>query len=159
MINSYNKYTQTTVEYNEKFTKIMFIFVSVMLIILKLGNLFITAELGYRIDDYVLVYNHFKGINKSSLFIILSLNKNLFFKNKLNSINKNYFTTSCITNDKDLLIFDNNDLNSTIENKVFKLTEILRINKDIVGDISFIEQDLINIFKLLLLLAHNQWKI
>ena len=78
MINSYNKYTQTTVEYNEKFTKIMFIFVSVMLIILKLGNLFITAELGYRIDDYVLVYNHFKGINKSSLFIILSLIKQLY---------------------------------------------------------------------------------
>ena len=54
---------------------------------------------------------------KNWLIIIQTLHPKIFhgkkfnfFKNKLNSINKNYFTTSCITNDKDLLIFDNNDL-------------------------------------------------
>lgn len=46
---------------------------------------------------------------------------------------------------------DNSNLNLTIEQKVFKLTEILRINKEFVGDVSVIEEDLINIFKLLLL--------
>ena len=36
----------------------MFIVVSILLILVKLGNLYVTAELCNNIDDYVLVYNH-----------------------------------------------------------------------------------------------------
>ena len=40
----------------------MFILVSIFLILTKLGNLYITAELSLKIDDYVLVYNHLKNL-------------------------------------------------------------------------------------------------
>ena len=64
----------------------MFIVVSILLILVKLGNLYVTAELCNNIDDYVLVYNHIKGIKKAgsgTMFILLSLNSKNLKQNKL----------------------------------------------------------------------------
>ena len=64
----------------------MFIVVSILLILVKLGNLYVTAELCNNIDDYVLVYNHIKGIKKAgsgTMFILLSLNSKNLKQNKI----------------------------------------------------------------------------
>ena len=61
----------------------MFIVVSILLILVKLGNLYVTAELYNNIDDYVLVYNHIKGIKKGSIFILLSLKSKNLKQNKI----------------------------------------------------------------------------
>ena len=82
----FKKYTNTSVKYNNKFTTFMFIVVSILLILVKLGNLYVTAELCNNIDDYVLVYNHIKGIKKAgsgTIFILLSLNSKNLKQNKL----------------------------------------------------------------------------
>ena len=50
---------------------------SIFLILIKLGSLYVTAELCNNLDDYVLVYNHLKNIKKGSLFIIIALNNKL----------------------------------------------------------------------------------
>ena len=71
-INWFTKYTNTSIEYSNKFTTIMFIVVSILLILVKLGNLYVTTELYTNIDDYVLVYNHIKNIKKNNTFIILN---------------------------------------------------------------------------------------
>ena len=86
----FNKYTQNGIEFSNKFTTIMFILVSIILILTKLGSLYVSAELYNNIDDYVQVYNHIKNITKSSLLIIV-LKNNLINKNKLNVENKNSF--------------------------------------------------------------------
>ena len=61
----------------------MFIVVSILLILVKLGNLYVTAELCNNIDDFVLVYNHIKGIKKGSIFILLSLKSKNLKQNKI----------------------------------------------------------------------------
>lgn len=61
-INWYTKYTNKSIDYNNRFTQIMFISVTILLLLFKLGNLYITAELSLKIDDYVLVYNHLKNL-------------------------------------------------------------------------------------------------
>ena len=81
--------------------------------------------------------------------------KNSFNKIRLPSICFSYFRLNsnlshdCLINNEESKLINNNNLNTTIERKVTKLTEILRINKEFIGDVSFIERDLINIFKLL----------
>ena len=82
-IDWFKKYSTSSIKYNDKFTKIMFIYVSILLILLKLGNLYVTAELYNNIDDYVLVYNHIKGIKKGSIFILLSLKSKNLKQNKM----------------------------------------------------------------------------
>ena len=82
-IDWFKKYSTSSIKYNDKFTKIMFIYVSILLILLKLGNLYVTAELYNNIDDYVLVYNHIKGIKKGSIFILLSLKSKNLKQNKI----------------------------------------------------------------------------
>ena len=79
----FKKYIFTSVEYNNKFTTFMFIVVSILLILVKLGNLYVTAELCNNIDDFVLVYNHIKGIKKGSIFILLSLKSKNLKQNKI----------------------------------------------------------------------------
>ena len=67
----------------------MFIVVSILLILVKLGNLYVTAELCNNIDDYVLVYNHIKGIKKAgsgTMFILLSLNSKNLKQNKIKAL-------------------------------------------------------------------------
>ena len=55
-----------------------------MLILTKLMSLFFISELNSNIDDYVTVYNHYKGIDKSCIFLLCSSNK-FFYKNSHNS--------------------------------------------------------------------------
>lgn len=52
----------------------MFIILTFLFIFSKLLNIYISLELYNNIDDYVVVYNYFKNISKSSisLFIISS---------------------------------------------------------------------------------------
>jgi len=73
-----NKYTNTSVEINNKFTSIMFIVVSILLILVKLCNIYFTGHLYNNIDDYVLVYNHLKKNSDVSCLIILLLNNKVF---------------------------------------------------------------------------------
>jgi hypothetical protein len=73
------KSTNTSVEFNNKFTTIMFIVVSILLILLKLGNIYVTAHLYNNIDDYVLVYNHIKKHSDVGCVIILLFNNNKVF--------------------------------------------------------------------------------
>ena len=122
VINWYNKYSQTSLKFSEKFSKYLFIYVSFMLIFTKLISLIFIFDLNYHIEDYVLVYNHYKGIDKNSL-ILLSCSNKIFFKNSQNITgfspsNFSYF------NLKNKLINGHKTLNSTIERKVFKLVKI-----------------------------------
>lgn len=81
----FKKYTKNSIEYNNKFTTIMFILLSVLLILVKLGNLYVTIELNNNIEDYVLVYHYLKYIKKGSILII-GLPNNFLIKN-INNIN------------------------------------------------------------------------
>ena len=63
----------------------MFIVVSILLILVKLGNLYVTIELNNNIEDYVLVYHYLKYIKKGSILII-GLPNNFLIKN-INNIN------------------------------------------------------------------------
>ena len=103
----------------------------------------------FNFNDEVtlIIYADFEKMNKA-------LNNSKFNNKEIRkdfSLGKRRYSTKSTLNNNILDInssLDNNNLNLTIEQKVLNLTEILRINKDIVGDISFIEQDLINIFLL-----------
>ena len=68
----------------------MLIIVSVMLLFVKLGNLYVKKELYNNIDDYVLVYDYIKNIKKGSILII-GLTNNLLIKNRNNINNKTIF--------------------------------------------------------------------
>jgi hypothetical protein len=45
------------INYNNRFIFIIFIIISIVLIIILLLNIFVSAELLTKIDDYVTVYN------------------------------------------------------------------------------------------------------
>ena len=64
--NWYKKATDKSIDYNNKFTNVMFIIIIIILLLFKLGNLYISAELSFHIDSYVSVYNYMKDITKSS---------------------------------------------------------------------------------------------
>jgi len=72
-ISWYSIYFKKSVEYNTKFTTIMIILISFILLIFKLGIIYICAELNNNTDDYVLVYNHIKSISKNYI-LFLGLN-------------------------------------------------------------------------------------
>ena len=89
-ISWYSKFFHKSVEYNTKFTTIMIIIISFILLIVKLGSIYICAELINNTDDYVQVYNHLKGISKSSI-LLLGLNykySHNMLKFRFNIINK-----------------------------------------------------------------------
>jgi hypothetical protein len=48
----------------------MFIIIIILLIVLKLGNLYISSELSVNTDTYVQVYNHLKNTTKTSILIL-----------------------------------------------------------------------------------------
>lgn len=82
-------------EYNNKYVNIMTVLIITILLILKLGNLYVSSELYSNVDDYVLVYNYLK---KGSLLLILSKKKNTIIKSKsiskyrlIGSINNNFY--------------------------------------------------------------------
>ena len=64
---------------NNRINKILIVIYLVLLIVIKLMNIYFISELNTNIDDYILVYNHIK---KSSLSIFV-----------LPLLNNNYFTT------------------------------------------------------------------
>jgi LAGLIDADG endonuclease len=70
----YLKSVNKSIEYNTKFTNIMFIIIIILLIVIKLGNLYISFELSINTDNYVQVYNHLKNTTKTSI-LILGLSK------------------------------------------------------------------------------------
>lgn len=49
-----------SIDYNNRFTLFLFLFISIILIINVILSLFISSELLLNIDDYVTVYNHLK---------------------------------------------------------------------------------------------------
>ena len=53
----YNKSIHKSKEYNDRFITILFIFITVILISIKLGNIYACTELYSQIDNFVLVYN------------------------------------------------------------------------------------------------------
>lgn len=59
----FEKYTSISKNYNDKFAFIMFIFVIILYVLIKIINFLIIAELNNNIEDYVLVYNHYKNID------------------------------------------------------------------------------------------------
>ena len=58
----FKKYIFTSVEYNNKFTIIMIIVISFILLLMKLGTIYLTYELANNTDAYVKVYNYIKSI-------------------------------------------------------------------------------------------------
>jgi DNA-directed RNA polymerase len=65
IIDKFKNYMKYSAKYNDKFAFIMIIIISILFILIKLTNLLIVLELNNNIDDYVLVYNHYKNISSS----------------------------------------------------------------------------------------------
>ena len=57
---------------------IMLLICLIILLILILGNLFISNHLHENIDSYVGVYNYLKKIDKNSIFLLLLYNNKIF---------------------------------------------------------------------------------
>lgn len=76
--NIYHKF----IDYNDKFLNIMRIISFTMIILIKLFILYLSADLYYNIEDYVVVYNYLKKINNSSFLLLFTIS------NRLNTINK-----------------------------------------------------------------------
>lgn len=65
----------------------MFVYISVLLILIKLGHIYFSGELANNIDDFVLVYNTLK---KNSLIFLIYLNNKIFdYKHMHNRIINN----------------------------------------------------------------------
>jgi hypothetical protein len=58
----YNNIMQWSTDFNDKFNTILFIFISILFILIKLGNIYACTELYSNIDTFVSVYNYYKGI-------------------------------------------------------------------------------------------------
>lgn len=76
--NIYHKF----IDYNDKFLNIMRIISFTMIILIKLFILYLSADLYYNIENYVVVYNYLKKINNSSFLLLFTIS------NRLNTINK-----------------------------------------------------------------------
>ena len=68
---SWKTISEKSIQYNDKFIIIMFIYLSVLLILMKLGNILACGELLDKIDDFVLVYTEIK---KKSLICLFYFN-------------------------------------------------------------------------------------
>jgi Cytochrome C and Quinol oxidase polypeptide I len=68
------KNLEKSIEYNNRLTTIILTVTMIILLIMKLVNIYFCAELNINTDDYVQVYNHLKSIDKSSI-LLLSYNK------------------------------------------------------------------------------------
>ena len=77
---------------------IMLIINLILLLIMLLGSLFISSHLHENIDDYVLVYNYLKKIDKNSILLVL-LSNNKFSKNKFKANNR-YLSSSSYNSNK-----------------------------------------------------------
>ena len=79
----------------------MFIVIFILFIILKLLNLYICVELSINTDKYIQVYNHIKGINKSSFLLLLTSNNSYLTKS---TFKKRPVKSTELYNNKDLLL-------------------------------------------------------
>lgn len=80
-INWYNKKIQQSEKVNDTFITVMLIFIGILLILFKLVNIYISAELCVNTAEHVEVYNHLKGISKSSILLLLTLSTKVSMKN------------------------------------------------------------------------------
>ena len=81
--NWFNKYSIRSVNITNKFTLVMFIVLSCLFIFTKFISIRITSELNSNLDDYVIVYNYFKNMNKSYIyFFILKSNRTALLSKK-----------------------------------------------------------------------------
>jgi phosphate/sulfate permease len=81
-------FIQKVSNFNTKFTNFMLIIMVVILLLIKLGNLYVSCELFANIEDYVIVYNYIK---KNSLLMIISLNSIKLNNKTINNIKHNIF--------------------------------------------------------------------
>jgi hypothetical protein len=89
-------------ENNKKYNNILLIIIISILILIKLVNLFVSYHLYDKIDDYILVYNHLKNIDKNSILLLVFNNK-LSIKNsfKLNNKYTNYSSKTVVNKNTD----------------------------------------------------------
>ena len=66
------KISEVRVINNTKFMNILLISLIVLLLIFKFINLYVSYELVHNLNDYILVHNYIKTINKSSILLIMS---------------------------------------------------------------------------------------
>lgn len=104
--NIYHKF----IDYNDKFLNIMRIISFTMIILIKLFILYLSADLYYNIEDYVVVYNYLKKINNSSFLLLFTIS------NRLNTINKYRIYSSKLIYKTSLnrFIFSEKKINNTI---------------------------------------------
>lgn len=104
--NIYHKF----IDYNDKFLNIMRIISFTMIILIKLFILYLSADLYYNIENYVVVYNYLKKINNSSFLLLFTIS------NRLNTINKYRIYSSKLIYKTSLnrFIFSEKKINNTI---------------------------------------------
>lgn len=104
--NIYHKF----IDYNDKFLNIMRIISFTMIILIKLFILYLSADLYYNIEDYVVVYNYLKKINNPSFLLLFTIS------NRLNTINKYRIYSSKLIYKTSLnrFIFSEKKINNTI---------------------------------------------
>lgn len=66
------KISEVSVINHTKIMNILLIFLIVLLLIFKFINLYVSYELVHNLNDYILVHNYTKTINKSSILLIMS---------------------------------------------------------------------------------------
>jgi hypothetical protein len=70
-IEKFEKYQKIFENLNNKFSVVMYMWVGLLLIIIKLVNIYFSGVLYYDIDNYVLVYNHYKNIESEYILPII----------------------------------------------------------------------------------------
>ena len=93
-------YTSKGVELDRKFILFMFIFNSIIIVLLQILNIYVSLELSNDTDSYVQVYNHLH--NKESIILALTLNS---YNNKNSSYQStsNYISNILNNSDSNLL--------------------------------------------------------
>ena len=135
--NKINKYLNKGEKINDKFMNIMLLINIFLLLIFILGNLFISSHLYENIDDYVLVYNYLKKINKNSILLLfIYKNNKLSIKNMSKEKYRNRFMST--TNNKllyeDLKNIDLSNLDKISTKDLSSIYSYGLQNPDIIKD-------------------------
>lgn len=139
--NKINTFLNKGTEYNKIYINILIVLIITILLILKLGNLYITSELYSKVDDYVLVYNYLK---KNNILLILS------FNNKL--LNKTFYQSKSFSKHR-LMFTMNNKLKTKLsQNPTLGFLESIKElinspNLDTRKTQAYIESEWLNIVK------------
>lgn len=62
LFKKYKQYLEKGQNYNEKWTTFLTVFIIILLLIIKLMNLYFSGELTHNINDFIVVYNYIKKI-------------------------------------------------------------------------------------------------